>query len=170
VPLVRKAQRSDAKALAEIAEATFRDAFSAANTADNMELHCRSSYGETIQAGEIDDPSLVTLISEEGQHLIGFAQLRWSKKPSCVTEESAGEIQRIYVAQAWHGQGVAQDLMDAAIAELRKRGSKVVWLGVWEHNPRAITFYKKLGFSEVGDHVFALGRDPQRDILMARAL
>ncbi len=45
-----------------------------------------------------------------------------------------------------------------------------MWLGVWEHNPRAIAFYRKLGFVENGDHVFPLGDDPQRDIVMVRAV
>jgi ribosomal protein S18 acetylase RimI-like enzyme len=44
----------------------------------------------------------------------------------------------------------------------------VVWLGVWERNPKAIAFYKKFGFREVGAHVFPLGSDPQRDVVMAR--
>ena len=41
-------------------------------------------------------------------------------------------------------------------------------LGLWEHNPRAIAFYRKAGFAEVGEHAFPLGDDPQRDIVMAR--
>jgi ribosomal protein S18 acetylase RimI-like enzyme len=45
-----------------------------------------------------------------------------------------------------------------------------LWLGVWERNPRAISFYKKWGFVEEGDHTFALGGDPQRDIVMVRAV
>jgi RimJ/RimL family protein N-acetyltransferase len=39
---------------------------------------------------------------------------------------------------------------------------------VWEHNPRAIAFYRKFGFVAVGDHIFPVDHDPQRDILMAR--
>jgi ribosomal protein S18 acetylase RimI-like enzyme len=45
-----------------------------------------------------------------------------------------------------------------------------VWLGVWEHNPRAIAFYKKYGFISVGEHPFPLGGDLQRDIVMAKPL
>ena len=44
----------------------------------------------------------------------------------------------------------------------------MIWLGVWEKNPKAISFYKKFGFVEVGDQVFPLGNDPQRDIVMKR--
>jgi diamine N-acetyltransferase len=58
--------------------------------------------------------------------------------------------------------------MTAVIERARQQGADQVWLGVWEHNPRAIAFYRKWGFSEVGDHIFPLGTDPQRDIVMTR--
>lgn len=170
MPVIRKAQRRDASQLAEVAEAMFRTTFGAVNSPDDMEMHCRSSYGEGIQAREILDPTMETLISDDSGQIVGFAQLRWSKAPACVSEGSAGEIQRLYVATEWHGRGVARSLMDAAIEEMKRRGSKIVWLGVWERNPRAIAFYKKLGLVEVGEHVFHLGRDPQRDIVMQRAI
>jgi ribosomal protein S18 acetylase RimI-like enzyme len=51
---------------------------------------------------------------------------------------------------------------------MERRRSDVAWLGVWERNARAIAFYRKFGFAEVGEHVFLLGKDPQRDVVMAR--
>jgi len=70
----------------------------------------------------------------------------------------------------WHGHGVAQELMTASIAEARRRRADAIWLGVWERNPRALAFYRRCGFVEVGDHVFPLGNDPQRDLVMVLAL
>ncbi len=60
--------------------------------------------------------------------------------------------------------------MRACLGEAIAAGADVVWLDVWERNPRAIAFYRKLGFAENGDHVFPLGNDPQRDIVMVRAV
>jgi len=153
-----------------IAEATFRDTFAAINTPEDMDLHCRTSYSEAIQADEIADPDRVTLLCDYGGRLVGFAQLRWGKAPSCVVAEAPGEVQRLYVISEFHGKGLAHDLMNACIDELASHRSDVAWLGVWERNPKAISFYKKFGFHEVGEHVFRLGRDPQRDIVMARAV
>ena len=51
---------------------------------------------------------------------------------------------------------------------LQQRGSTTAWLGVWEHNPRAIAFYRKWGFTPVGEHCFAVGDDPQRDVILER--
>ncbi|OOG51107.1 GNAT family N-acetyltransferase [Rhodanobacter sp. C01] len=170
MPTVRKAHIGDAKALSEMAEATFRATFGAVNTAEHMELHCRTSYSEQIQAAEITDPGMVTLVSENEGKLIGYAQLRWGEAPDCVSAKSSGEIQRLYVVEDWHGKGVAQELMKVCIDQIRQHGSDALWLGVWERNPKAISFYKKLGFVEAGEHTFPLGGDPQRDIVMVRSV
>lgn len=168
MPSIRTATPRDARRLAQLAETTFRETFGAVNSAEDMDDHCRSSYGEPIQAREISDPSMTTLLCEDGERLIGYAQLRWSPAPTGVYASYPGEIQRLYVASDWHGKGVAQDLMNASFDVMRARRSDVVWLGVWERNPRAIAFYERLGFAAVGEHVFRVGNDPQRDVVMAR--
>lgn len=43
-----------------------------------------------------------------------------------------------------------------------------LWLGVWESNDLAISFYRKFGFEKCGEHVFMFGNDPQTDWLMQR--
>lgn len=167
---IREAGPGDARRLAAIAEETFRDTFAAVNTEENMEFHCRSHFGEAIQSREIADPNMVTLLCEQGGSLVGFAQLRWGQPPECVVGAAPGEIQRLYVVRESHGQGIAHDLMNACLSEMASHASDVAWLGVWEHNPRAIAFYRKFGFREVGEHVFPLGSDLQRDVIMSRGL
>ena len=167
---IRRAREADAAALAGIAERTFRDTFAESNTAADMNLHCRSSYGLAIQLGEIRDPQWVNLLAEDGGRLIGFAQLRLLQFKDCVAAERPSELYRIYVDREWHGKGVAQDLMRESMAAAIESRSDCVWLGVWEHNPRAQAFYRKCGFEVVGDHVFMVGHDKQRDLIMARSI
>lgn len=170
LPAIRKADPSDAERLARIAERTFRDAFAALTAVEELNIHCRTSFGEVVQAGEISNPNMLTLLAEERGALVGFAQLRWDHAPDCVAAISPGEIQRLYVLNEWHGKGVAQELMSACLEAMKEHGSDVAWLGVWERNPRAISFYKKLGFAEVGDQVFSLGSEAHRDIVMVRSV
>ncbi len=168
LPVIRRAESTDAPRLAELAELTFRHTFEAANTPEDMRLHCATHYGEAIQAREIADPEMATLVCEHEGQLVGFAQLRWGHSPDCIKAERPAEIQRLYVRQAWHGKGIAHDLMSESIALAKASGVDQVWLGVWERNPRALAFYKKWGFAAVGEHVFPVGTDPQRDIIMSR--
>ena len=92
------------------------------------------------------------------------------KYPEPVRGPAPLELKRLYVVRAWHGRGVAHALMEAAIAAARARGAQTLWLGVWEHNPRAFAFYSKYGFTRVGEHVFQLGSDSQTDWVLERAI
>lgn len=166
--VIRAAKLSDAKNLSKLAELTFRDTFSDQNTPENMDSHCQSSYGEEIQAQEISDPGYVTIVAEANGQLMAYAQLKWGKAPNCVAAKSPGEIQRLYVDKAFHGKGLAHELMSECLNIFKERNTDIAWLGVWESNPRAIAFYKKFNFQEVGEHIFSLGSDPQRDIILVR--
>ena len=168
--IIRLASMDDAAALAKLAERTFRDTFAGANRADDMELHCRNYYGEAIQAAEIQAPDRSTFVCELDRRLIAYGQLRWAKAPPCVVGAKPAEIQRLYVDAPWHGKGVAGALMASLLDAARAGRADVAWLGVWEENPRAIAFYEKSGFEVVGDHVFVVGSDPQRDLVLARRL
>lgn len=167
VPIIRVASLADAKELAELAEQTFRDAFAEQNSVEDMNLHCQSNFSEGIQAKEIANTKYITLVAEDENKLVAYALLCIGKHATCVSAKSPGEIKRLYVEKAWHGKGLAQKLMSACLERMDSMKLDVAWLGVWEKNPRAISFYKKFDFHEVGEHVFSLGKDPQRDIVMA---
>jgi diamine N-acetyltransferase len=88
--------------------------------------------------------------------------------PDCVPDRQAIELVRFYVNRALHGRGLAHTLMQAALAAASPR-ARTMWLGVWERTARAIAFYAKWGFVDVGSHVFVLGSDRQIDRIMWRA-
>lgn len=167
-PTIRSARASDAAALAALAERTFRDTFASSNSDEDMRIHCARTYGEAIQAAEIADPRRTTLVADAGGTLAGYGQLRWNAT-ACLVAARPAEIQRIYVDRPWHGRGVAQALMARLLDAAREGAADRVWLGVWEHNARARAFYAKSGFAEIGDHAFVLGRETQRDLVLARA-
>ncbi len=170
MPELRIADASDARALAVLAERTFRATFETMNTPEDINLHCEAYYSETLQRGEILDPAIQTLLCEDSGQLVGYAQVRWGPGPECLHARQPVELQRLYVSREWQGRRVAQDLIAGAIGLATASGADQVWLGVWERNPRAIAFYTKCGFAEVGEHTFLLGTDPQRDIIMNRLI
>jgi diamine N-acetyltransferase len=168
--MIRKAEQHDAASLAALAERTFRQTFGADNSSQDMDQHCSQAYGLEIQTLEILDPNIDTFVCEHEQELIAYAQLHWLEAPSCVQAIKPVEIRRFYLDSAWHGQGIANTLMSHVLEFVRSKNVDQIWLGVWEHNPKAQRFYQKMGFLEVGDHVFQLGNDPQRDLILSRQL
>lgn len=168
--VIRRASDADAGALAAFARRTFVETFAAQNSHENMAMHVARTFGAALQLSEIRDVNMVTLVGEVGATMAGFAQLRRGSAPACVTGASPVEVLRFYVDGPFHGRGIAQALMRAALDVARELGGRTAWLGVWEHNPRAIAFYAKCGFVDVGSHSFVLGTETQTDRVMAQRL
>jgi ribosomal protein S18 acetylase RimI-like enzyme len=172
---VRPAAIADAVALSRLGAATFRETFEADNTTEDMARYLAEAFSPEQQSSEIGDPMSTVLVAEhrDGSRdaaLVGYAHLVSGPAPQAVQGPEPLELKRLYVARAWHGRGVAQALMDAAIEAARARAAQTLWLGVWERNPRAVAFYGKYGFVRVGEHTFMLGTDSQTDWLLSRPL
>ena len=156
--------------LADLARATFYDTFADSNDADDMALHLKRAYGVPQQEAELANPDMTTLLVEQDGAAIAYAQIRNDHVPDCVTSPAPVELWRFYVRREWQGKGVAAALMERVKIEARQRGARTLWLGVWEKNHRARAFYVKSGFTDVGEHIFLFGTDPQTDRVMVTAL
>ena len=60
--------------------------------------------------------------------------------------------------------------MQRALDAARELGGQHVWLGVWERNARAMAFYRKAGFGEIGVTHYVVGSDRQTDRVFLAAL
>ena len=163
---IRPGTVDDAAALAAFAARTFADTFESDNAAADMQAHLSHAYGLAQQTAELTSPAVITLLAEADDRLVGYAQVRRSAPPPCVQPPDAIELHRFYVDTPAHGTGLAQRLMDAVRDAARAAGADHLWLGVWERNARAIRFYAKCGFVDVGSHDFVLGTDRQTDRVM----
>ena len=167
---LRRAVPADAALLAEFAARVFSDAFAADNRPEDMAAHLAGRFGVRQQTEELTNPDVITIVVEAGGRLIAFAQVRRYPPPDCVTGEAPVELGRFYVDRSWHGRGLAQRLMAAVRDAGRELGGRTLWLGVWERNARAIAFYAKCGFRDVGSQAFLLGSDLQTDRIMVAGL
>lgn len=163
---IRYGTTDDAKMLSELGARTFFDTFAKDNTPENIEAHLKSSFSPEIQFNELSDPDNIFLIMESENIPVGYAQLILNSKDEAIQTTRPLEIRRIYATREYLGKGVGKALIQGAINEARQRGCDSIWLGVWEKNQRAIDFYKKWGFRQVGTHLFSVGNDPQNDYVM----
>ena len=76
------------------------------------------------------------------------------------------EIERIYVIKQMKGHGIGRLMIEKTIEIAKNNEFDYVWLGVWAENPAAIAFYQKMGFTVFGEHIFMMGDDAQKDLLM----
>ncbi len=169
---IRQATPDDAQPLTDLAYTTFWDAFAhhPKNAPDDLNHYMRQAFNHDQIAAELADEKSIFLIAEIDDKPAGYAKLIIDSTEQGITAERPIELSRLYSHQEFLGKGVGQNLMDACFEYAKTHGRDVMWLGVWEYNPRAQAFYTKNGFREVGKHTFQLGSDPQTDLLMQREL
>jgi ribosomal protein S18 acetylase RimI-like enzyme len=166
---IRPGRPTDAAELSRFAARIFHESFAADNDPADMLTYMAAAFSPEQQGRELADPANTYLIAESGGAIMGYVLIREGDEvPEGVTARASVEIVRFYVDRAWHGAGVARNLMASALESARSRGARGIWLGVWEHNVRAVRFYEKHGFRDVGSHAFVLGTDVQTDRVMAR--
>lgn len=158
----------DAGRVSELAARTFADTFATDNTAGDMAAYLVATFTPERQRAELEDPATRVLLLEIDGVLAGYAQLVRGTAPACVTGAAPIELARFYVDRPWHGRRLARLLMRHVLEEAARLGGRTIWLGVWERNARAIAFYRKHGFVDVGSHPFLLGSDVQTDRVMQR--
>jgi ribosomal protein S18 acetylase RimI-like enzyme len=170
--VVRRADSNDADArlLAALGARLFEDAFGAMNDPEDLRLFLARTYSPDLQLAELRDANRATWIAEANHEAVGYAMARRGSASPRVVARHPAEVQRIYADRAWHGRDVGGALLKACVEQAGAWGCDVLWLGVWEQNPRGIAFYEKWGFRRVGEQRFLVGTDSQRDHVMSFGL
>ncbi|MBL7732754.1 MAG: GNAT family N-acetyltransferase [Chitinophagaceae bacterium] len=167
---VRQAVASDAPLIAEMSRQTFYDSFAEQNTKEDMDKFMTEQFTHEALMKEVTEPGNIFLLAYTGDEPAGYVRLREKNNPPELGNHNAIEIARIYAVTTAIGKGVGSALMKACIDIAREKNKTMIWLGVWEHNQRAIDFYARWGFEKFATHVFMLGTDPQTDWLMKKEL
>lgn len=177
------AHNNDPAALAAYMADAYSPAFFAADVTDPgvrvdllhvIEPECAPAPGDVAgpsgagRSGATREPA--TQSHALRQSLAGYVRLVPGATQPCVALRRPVQISRFYVGPAFHGRGVAVRLMEHCVAVARSLEADGLWLGVWEHNPRARAFYRKHGFVEVGVMPFQFGPEMQEDLVMQRPL
>ena len=157
--------------LRNLAEETFYDSFAKDNEPENLREYMDSAFSISQIESELKERGSIYLIAYLNQTPVGYARLRIPKEtPKGLSGKKCIELQRIYARRFYIGKGIGRSLLSRCVELSREQGYDIMWLGVWERNERAITFYEKWGFEKFGAHTFHLGRDAQTDILMKLVL
>lgn len=163
---IRKVTLNDIEQLQQIGRQTFSETFSSSNTEENMATYLAEGFSNEKLTEELSNESSEFYFALSENEVVGYLKINFGQSQTELQDDTALEIERIYVLKDFHGKKVGQVLYEQAIEIAKQKNADYVWLGVWEENPRAISFYKKNGFVEFDKHIFKLGDDEQTDIMM----
>jgi ribosomal protein S18 acetylase RimI-like enzyme len=174
---VRRAQPSDAAAVAEVAGATFALACPPDADPAAVAQFIATALSEASFAGYLADPARLLLVEEEevAAPFAGYTMLVAGEPADpdvagAIRIRPTWELSKIYVREDAHGRGTAASLLTASLDAAREGGALGMWLGTNVENHRAQRFYRKHGFEVVGTRHFRLGARLEDDLVFERPI
>ncbi|MBX0300690.1 GNAT family N-acetyltransferase [Cryobacterium sp. 1639] len=173
---VRPARPDEAAALAEVAAATFALACPPHTSADAIAAFLRDVLAPANFEAFLADPDRLLLVAEDavgalaGYTMLVFGEPHDADAAGAIRIRPTAELSKCYVRAEAHGSGTAAALMTATLDAARGRGAAGSWLGVNQENVRALRFYGKHGFMQVGIKRFLVGERYEDDYVLERAL
>ena len=152
--------------LLEMAKSTFVNYFENTTNLENLEHYVEKSFTIDKIKSELENQlSQFFFVKFENQN-VGYLKVNFAAAQTELQDSQSLEIERIYIIEDFIGKNAAQALFLKAFEIAKLNQLQYIWLGVWEHNKRALRFYEKLNFKVFSQHVFMMGSEPQTDLLM----
>ncbi len=169
---LRPCTLEDAGALALVAAATFLEAFAGILPGPAILQHCARHHTPGAYAKYLATAGVHAWLAvmRHGDAPVGYSMLTPPDLPLPDLAPGDLELKRIYLFSKFQGSGTGQQLMDVAIERARNMRSPRLLLGVFAGNSRAIRFYRRNGFEQVGVRSFTVGNLVCDDLILGRAL
>jgi ribosomal protein S18 acetylase RimI-like enzyme len=132
VVTLRPALLKDVHGIATLGSQVFASSFGYSMPASDLEDYLISAYSPSSIAADLDNPHITIIVAcNNVDSVIGFVQLTEGTMEDCLKGcERPVELQKLYVSQEYHGEGVGRKLVDCVEGLARERGFVTMWLGV----------------------------------------
>lgn len=168
---LRRATADDAAMLSVVGTATFLEAYTWALPGEDIVEFCMKNHTVASYAKYLAKPDTRITLAVTGQDApVGYAMLCEADLKGFEVRAGDIELKRIYLFSRYRSGRNGQRLMDAALADARELGRTRMLLGTNAGNARAIAFYLRNGFSEVGTRTFVVGAQHCCDVIFGRDL
>ena len=164
---IRSANQSEFELLSILGRRAFYEAFGGHNDPQDMQAYLDLAFSPDTIRKQLEDPDVIYFIACYQDDPVGYAKLKRNTAPPELNEKKCVQLERIYALQAYIGKKIGKALMEKCLETAREENFEYMWLGVWQENERAISFYKQWGFEVIGFKQFIIGNEVNDDFVMA---
>lgn len=167
--MFRLAQAEDVEPIGLLASHVFLDTYVPQGVSRAIASEVRLRFSREALLARLQDPGVRILLAEDGEWLLGFADLSLSA-PEPRPGVQGAEVLRLYVHPRHQGQGVGRRLLQAAETLAQQAGATGCWLSAWEGNSRALAFYPRQGYRDVGETDYCIDGQAYRNRVFSKML
>jgi GNAT superfamily N-acetyltransferase len=164
----RPARRDDALCVSVLSTQVFLDTYAMQGISPVLAREVLAQHDLATYERALADPGATILVAECAGYLVGFSVVNDGVGHDLVPEAAAAELHRLYVQERFTRRGVGRDLLRHAEKAAAARGADTLWLTAWTGNARALLFYPRCGYDDVGATVYSFGGDDHPNRLFAK--
>ena len=168
---IRQATLPDAAAIALAASATFLETYAHVIGVDDIVAHVARNHSAKSYIAYLVNPACrIWVVQTATGAIVGYAVLAPATLPDDYPHPDDLEVTRIYVLSRFQNTGVGHSLMKQAFAEATQRNARQLVLGVLRANEKALAFYARHGFEQIGERRFQVGSAVFDDLVLGKTL
>ncbi|MCP4346896.1 MAG: GNAT family N-acetyltransferase [Desulfobacterales bacterium] len=167
---IRPCSMTDLDDLQAIGYETCDETFRPMNSQETMDKYLQESFDKKKLSAELKNKDSMFFFLYAENELAGYLKVNDVSAQTDINDDESIEIERIYIRKAYKRKGFGKKLINHAIQLAKEMKKKYVWLGVWEKNADAISFYTKMEFYEAGRHLYRMGDELQNDLIMKKMI
>jgi len=156
--------------LQEIGYETAKETYRSVINQETMDKYLQESFNKEKLFAELNDECCKFYFLYADNNLAGYIKVNDVPSQSDINDPESMEIERIYVKRAYKKKGLGKKAINYVLQLAKEMTKTYIWLGVWEMNVDAISFYTKIGFHKAGQHSFKVGDELQNDLIMKKSI
>ncbi len=169
--IIRKATLPDAQTIALLGRITFNESFgNLFSDKDDLLAYHERTFSVSKMQSSLQKVSNIFWIAFNDELPVGYAKLKLNSHTEFLAEERVCQLQKIYVLNDFVSNRIGFELQNTLLKEAKNKGFHTIWLSVYDGNKKAIRFYLKNGFKQIGTLNFQIGKELFNFSAMAKDL
>lgn len=166
--IVRTATAGDAVVLSALAIEVWLDTYAAEGITTAFARHVLTEYSPDAMLAALRSGDTKLFLCHAGEQVLGYARLR--RTDAGLSAHGSAELGTLYVRRHHTGQGVGSLLLRRVEQAAHARGHRQICATVNSANRRALGFYARSGWHEVGSWLFRFEGLDVPNVVLAKAL
>ena len=166
----RPALAADALCIGVLGTQVFLDTYATGGIRPSLARETLAQMSTATVSALLTSPRYRFIVVERDDHMIAFAQLTVDSTQKLLPTRPAAELNRLYVQEPFTGTGVGSALLAQAEALARAEGARALWLNAWIGNHRALAFYERRAYRDIGASIYAFENEEHENRVFAKSL
>ena len=168
---MKKANDSDIEVLALVGRKTWEESHGIyIENKNSLEKYLNNNFSIVKTTEEINNPKNIFYVVYVNKIPVGYAKIVLNEKQEKITSNNICRLERIFILNEFIPLKIGKQLLSFVEKEARAFQLDTMWLTVYIKNKRAIRFYEKNEFKNVGNINFLVDEKIYDNIIFSKNL